>query len=80
MPFSAIFEYTQIINVPLTIEYFYEGEKMEDPATFFENNPGVFELFFPSPEEILDMINKKALYFQTHKLVISEFGFHLIHL
>jgi len=76
----TVFEYTQSMNIPLVIEYFFEGEKITDPVAFFEKNPGVFELFFPSQGEILDMINKKVLFFQTHKLVISEYGFHMIQL
>jgi hypothetical protein len=80
MSISTVFEYTQSMQIPLVIEYFFEGEKIADPATFFEMNPGVFELFFPSQEEMLDMINQKAIYYQTHKLVISEYGFYLIHL
>ncbi len=80
MSIYTVFEYTQSMPIPLVIEYFFEGEKMEDPDTFFEKNPGVFELFFPSQEDTLDMINKKILYCQTHKLVISEYGFYLIHL
>ncbi|MCF6129648.1 hypothetical protein L1S35_08185 [Flavobacterium sp. AS60] len=80
MPFATIFEYTQSIDNPLLIEYFYNGEKIDDPVLFFELNPGAFELFFPSEEEIIDMINKKKLFFQTHKLIISEYGFHLIQL
>lgn len=80
MSISTVFEYTQSMQIPLLIEYFFEGEKIEDPTAFFEKNPGIFELFFPSQEETLDMINKKVLYYQTHKLVISEYGFYLIHL
>ncbi|WP_162128440.1 hypothetical protein [Flavobacterium phycosphaerae] len=76
----TVFEYTQSMRIPLVIEYFFEGEKIADPAAFFEKNPGVFELFFPSHEETLDMINKKILYYQTHKLIVSEYGFYLIHL
>ena len=76
----TVFEYAESMQIPLVIEYFFEGEKIEEPATFFENNPGVFELFFPSQEDTVDMINKKALFHQTHKLIISEYGFHLIRL
>ncbi|WP_284653296.1 hypothetical protein [Flavobacterium terrisoli] len=80
MSISTVFGYIQRKQIPLVIEYFFEGEKIADPATFFEKNPGVFELFFPSDEEIVDMINQKVLYYQTHKLVISEYGFYLIYL
>ena len=80
MAIATVFEYTQNKNLPLVIEFFFEGEKLVDPTAFFENNPGVFDLFFPTPEEIRDMIDKKVLFFQTHKLIISEYGFHLIQL
>jgi hypothetical protein len=80
MTFSTVFEYTQGINAPLLIEYFYEGEKIEDPAAFFEQQQDLFEFAFPSLEETQVMINKYLIFNETHKLVISEFGFHLIHL
>ncbi|MGL2965818.1 hypothetical protein [Flavobacterium sp. XGLA_31] len=79
MPFSTVFEYSQSIHAPLVIEYFYKGEKIEDPAAFFETHPGLFETVFPSSEETLNAINKNLIYCETHKLVISEYGFHLIH-
>ena len=34
MTFFTVFNYTQSINSSLVIEYFYKGEKIEDPATF----------------------------------------------
>ena len=80
MSIATVIEYAKSETIPLVVEFFYEGEKINDPATFFEENPSILELFFPSPEEIQDMINKKVLYYQTHKLVISDYGFHLIQL
>ena len=78
MTFSALFEYTQDPNTLLLVEYFYKGDKIEDPITFFEQHQGLFEFAFPSAEEIKIMISKNLLYNATHKLIISEYGFHLI--
>ena len=78
MSVAAIFEYSQSIDNPLVLEYFFKGEKIDDPALFFDLNPGLFELAFPSQEATLDMINKNLLYGTTHKLVISEYGFNLV--
>ena len=78
MPISTVFEYCESIDNPLVVEYFYKGEKIEDPALFFDLTPGLFELAFPSPEETQEMLNKNLLYGATHKLVISEYGFNLV--
>lgn len=78
MSISTVFEYCQSIDNPLVIEYLYKGEKIDDPALFFDLNPGLFELAFPSSEATQDMINKNLLYGTTHKLVISEYGFDLV--
>jgi hypothetical protein len=80
MLLSAVFEQAQIHNIPLLIEYYYCGEKIENPLDFFEANKQFYNLIFPTPEETLVMINKYIIYRETHKLVISEYGFHLIHL
>lgn len=79
MPISAVFEYCESIDSPLVVEYFYKGEKLEDPALFFDLTSGLFELAFPSPEETQEMIDKNLLYGATHKLVISEYGFNLLY-
>ena len=78
MPISTVFDYCQTINTPLVLEYFYKGEKIDDPALFFDLNTGLYEVAFPSPEETQIMIDKYVLFRRTHKLVISEYGFHLI--
>ena len=78
MSVTTVFEYCQSIDNPLVLEYFYKGEKLEDPALFFDLNPGLFELAFPSHEETQEMINKNLLFGATHKLVISEYGFNLV--
>jgi len=78
MSISAVFEYCQSIDNPLVVEYFYKGEKIEDVALFFDLNPGLFELAFPTQEETEEMINKNVLFGATHKLVISEYGFNLV--
>lgn len=78
MSVMAVFEYCQSIDNPLVIEYFYTGEKIEDPALFFDLNPGLLEQAFPSQEETQEMINKYVLFGTTHKLVISEYGFNLV--
>ena len=78
MSVATVFDYCQSIDNPLVVEYFYKGEKIDDPVLFFDLNPGLFELAFPSPEETQDMINKNILYGTTHKLVISEYGFNLV--
>ena len=78
MSISTVFDYCQSIDNPLVIEYLYKGEKIDDPALFFDLNPGLFELVFPTPEETENMINKTMLYGTTHKLVISEYGFDLV--
>ena len=78
MSVATVFEYCQSLDTPLVLEYFYHGEKIEDPILFFEQNPGLFEMVFPSHEETQQMINKNLLYVATHKLVISEFGFNLV--
>lgn len=77
MSISTVFDYCQSIDNPLVIEYLYQGEKIDDPALFFDLNPGLFQLAFPTPEETENMINKTLLYGTTHKLVISEYGFNL---
>lgn len=77
---SAVYKYAQSLGMPLIIEYFFQGEKIEDPSFFFEMNQGLLETAFPSQEETVTMINKYIIFSQTHKLVISEYGFHLIHL
>ena len=73
MSVAAIFEYSQSIDNPLVLEYFYKGELIDDPALFFDLNPGLFELAFPSQEATLDMINENLFNGTTHKLVISEY-------
>ena len=75
---STIFKYCQIFDTPLVLEYFYKGEKIDDPELFFDLNPGLFELAFPSLEETQAMINKNLLYGASHKLVVSEYGFNLV--
>ncbi len=80
MPISTVLEYCKSIHNPLVIEYYYKGEKLVDPALFFDLNKGVYELLFPSSEETQEMINKYLLYCTTHKLVISEYGFNLVFL
>ena len=78
MAVATVFEYCQSIDSPLLLEYYFNGELVEDPALFFDLNPGLFEQAFPSPEATQDMINKNLLYGATHKLVISEYGFNLV--
>lgn len=80
MSVAAVFENSQSLDSPLVLEYFYHGEKLEDPISFFDENPGLFESVFPSHEETQHMINKNLLYRATHKLVISEYGFNLVFL
>lgn len=80
MSITTVVEYCQSINNPLLIEYFYKGEKIEDPELFFDLSPGLFEAVFPSLDEMHAMINKNMLYSTTHKLVISEYGFTLVFL
>lgn len=77
---SAVFEYAQNLGTPLLIEYFYHGEKIEDPTVFFEENEALFITAFPSYEETVTMINKYVIFNATHKLVISEYGFNLVFL
>ena len=77
---SAVHEYAQSFGTPLVLEYFFGGERIVHPSAFFEANQELLENAFPSQEEIVSMINKYAIYSATHKLVISEYGFHLIHL
>lgn len=77
---SAVYEYARSFATPLVLEYFYKGEKIEHPSAFFKANPGLLEMAFPSQEETKAMINKYIIYSSTHKLVISEYGFHLVHL
>ena len=78
MSVTAVFEYCRSIDNPLVVEYFYKGEKLDDPALFFDLNPGLLERAFPSEEEAREMINKYMLFGATHKLVISEYGFNLV--
>lgn len=78
MSVATVFDYCQSIDNPLVVEYFYKGEKIDDPALFFDLNPGLFELDFPSPEATQEMINKNLLTGSTHKLVISDYGFNLV--
>ena len=71
MSVTAVFDYCQSIDNPLLLEYFYKGERMGDPILFFDLNPGLFELAFPSTEETQEMINKNVFNGTTHKLVVS---------
>jgi hypothetical protein len=80
MILSAVFEQAQRYDTPLVIEYYFRGEKIEDPIHFFEVNQSFLEFIFPSPAETLAMVNKYIIYRETHKLVISEHGFQMIHL
>ena len=77
---AAVFQYAQGFGTPLVLEYYYDGEKIEDPTTFFEVNEGLYETVFPSLEETQAMINKYLIFCETHKLVISEYGFNLVFL
>jgi hypothetical protein len=78
MSVATVFDYCQSIDNPLVVEYFYKGEKIDDPALFFDLNPGLFELAFPSLEATQEMINENLLSGTTHKLVISDYGFNLV--
>jgi hypothetical protein len=78
MSVATVFAYCQRLDNPLIIEYFYKGEKIDDPELFFDLNLGLFEAAFPSLEETQDMIHQNALFGATHKLVISEYGFNLV--
>lgn len=59
MPVGAVFEYCQSLDNLLVLEYFYHGEKLDNPILFFDEHPGLFEMEFPSHEETQHMINKK---------------------
>ena len=78
MSVAAVFDYCQSIDNPLVVEYFYKGEKIDDPALFFDLNPGLFDAAFPSPLATQEMINKNLLNGTTHKLVISDYGFNMV--
>ena len=78
MSAAAFFDYCQSIDNPLVVEYYYKGDKIDDPGLFFDLHPGLFEEAFPSPRETRLMINKYVIYRRTHKLVISEYGFNLV--
>lgn len=78
MSVTQVFDYCESIDNPLVVEFFYRGEKIDDPALFFDLSPGLFEMAFPSQTEIRDTINKYMLFGTTHKLVISEYGFNLV--
>ena len=78
MPISTVFDYCQTVNTPLVLEYFYKGEKIDDPELFFDLHTGLFELAYPSAEETQLEIDKFLIFSSTHKLVISEYGFNLI--
>jgi hypothetical protein len=79
MAVATIFKYCQSIDTPLLLEYYFKGELIDDPALFFDLNPGLFELAFPSSEETQYMINKNLFHGTTHKLVISEYGFNMVY-
>lgn len=78
MSVAIVFDYCQSIDNPILLEYFYRGEKIDDPALFFDLTPGLFEEAFPSAEETQMMIDKYVLFGATHKLVVSEYGFNLV--
>jgi hypothetical protein len=78
MPVATVFEHCLSLDNRLVVEYFYHREKLDNPVSFFDRNPGLFELVFPSHEETQHMNNKNLLYGAMHKLVISEFGFNLV--
>jgi hypothetical protein len=78
MPFSKIIDYCQSIKVPITIEFYYKGTLLENPIDFFVQHPQLFENEFPSSEAIIAKIVENHIYKDTHKLAISEYGFHRI--
>ncbi|MFM2213200.1 MAG: hypothetical protein RL427_463 [Bacteroidota bacterium] len=78
MSIIKIVEYCQSIKVPITIEFYYKGNLIEQPQQFFANHSGLFENEFPSTEAIMAQIVDNHIYKETHKLAISEGGFHRI--
>jgi hypothetical protein len=80
MILAEVYDYAQSFGTPLVLEFYYYGEKIEDPAAFFAANEGLYETAFPSLEETQVNINKYAIFCDTHKLVVSEFGFNLVFL
>lgn len=80
MILAAVYDYAQSFGTPLVLEYYYYGEKIEDPTVFFAMNHELYETAYPSLEETQDMINKYVIFCKTHKLVVSEFGFNLVFL
>ena len=79
MSLSTIIKYSQRFKITLIIEYFYKGEKIDNPIAFFEKNPVIFEKEFPARTEFVSKIAENLKFKDTHKLVVSEYGFHLIH-
>jgi hypothetical protein len=80
MSVSKIIKYCQSNKAPLTIEFYYNGALIENPKSFFGASPLLFEKDFPSVEAIIEAIGNNYHVKNTHKLVISEYGFHLIKL
>ncbi|TBX70139.1 hypothetical protein EZL74_05175 [Flavobacterium silvisoli] len=78
MPCSKIIEYTQSGKLPITVEFYYKGDFLADPKTFFSSNLSVFENEFPKSDEIIAQIAAHQTYKNTHKLIISEYGFFRI--
>jgi hypothetical protein len=80
MILTAVYDYAKSFSTPLVLEYYYRGDKIENPEIFFAVNEGLYETAFPSLEETQTMINKYVLFCSTHKLVVSELGFNLVFL
>jgi hypothetical protein len=78
MSYSKFIEYCQSIKVPIAIEFYYKGTLLENPNEFFHLHPHLFENEFPSPDAIMAQIVENHSYKSTHKLAISEGGFHRI--
>jgi len=78
MSVLKIIEYCQSIKVPIAVEFYYKGTLLEEPKEFFKRHPDLFEKEFPSIDAIMAQIVENHLYKDTHKLVISDCGFHRI--
>lgn len=72
MNLNNLIEHYELPDSSLIIEYFYKGEKLENPKDFFKQFPEIFQNEFPSKSEFKTAQEEALKFKKTHKLIISE--------